>query len=352
MARLDRSKAAALHLRTSSDDRDAVITLLSQAFAAGRLSPEEHDTLVDRAMRIGTYRELYELVDGLPIDPKALPQPPAAEPSRAGLLAGTAMAVAAIGAGVWWVASSGPAEPDQVTAVPPASPTASATPSDRPTPTPSPTATPTPTPVPVETVEPTPAPQPTPEATPAPPPENQGTADGTVTPVTRSGSGTTIVTVPWTADVVPMIEFDIDRPEYDLFTLADADGNPFFVYLDADSRSGRAVGSTVMPDYDVPSEDQLRVKIETEGSWTLTLRDVDDAPTLGASGSGTGYQVGWYDGPEGVFSMSADEGNFAVWDDWRLLVNGIGPQRDEGIVDAGRRLLRIEADAPWRYEIR
>ena len=107
-----------------------------------------------------------------------------------------------------------------------------------------------------------------------------------------------------------------------------------------------------MPDYEVPNDDQLRVKIETQGAWTLTLRDVAAAPVLASSGSGTGYEVGWYDGPEGVFSMSADDGNFAVWDDWRLIVNAIGPERDEGIVEAGRRLLRIEADAPWRYEIR
>lgn len=119
-----------------------------------------------------------------------------------------------------------------------------------------------------------------------------------------------------------------------------------------DGRGGRSTGVTVVPGYEVPTQDQLRVKVETEGSWTITLRDVGDAPALGPAGSGTGYVVGWYDGPEGVFSMSADEGNFAVWDDWRLVVNGIGPERDEGIVEAGRRLLRIESAAPWRYEIR
>jgi hypothetical protein len=50
--------------------------------------------------------------------------------------------------------------------------------------------------------------------------------------------------------------------------------------------------------------------------------------------------------------MSADDANFAVWDDGNLIVNGIGPERDEGVVEAGRRLLQIEADAPWRYVIR
>jgi hypothetical protein len=146
-----------------------------------------------------------------------------------------------------------------------------------------------------------------------------------------------------------MIEFQVDRPDYDLFTLADADGNPFFTYLDADGRGGRVTGATVVPSYEMPTEDQLRLKVETAGSWTVTMRDVDDAPTLGTSGSGTGYEVGWYDGPEAVFSMSADDGNFAVWDEGALIVNGIGPERDEGLLEAGRRLLRIEADAPWRY---
>jgi hypothetical protein len=339
-------------LRTSSDDRDVVVGLLNEAYAAGRLDAEEHDMLVDRALRVGTYRELHALVDGLPIDARRLPQPPAGGPSRGGLAVGAAVLVAAAGAGVWWLVSSDTAEPEQVTAAPAASPTPTPATPAVPTPRASQRPTPGPTPAAEPTVEPTPLPRLAPEADPAPPGRDGGPFDPTVAPVTRSGAGTTIVTVPWAAGVLPMIEFQVDRPDYDLFALADADGTPFFTYLDADGRGGRVSGATVMPAYDVPTEDQLRVKVETEGSWTVTLRDVDDAPTLGTSGSGSGYQVGWYDGLEAVFSMSADDGNFAVWDDWRLIVNGVGPGRDEGVIEAGRRLLRIEADAPWRYEIR
>lgn len=174
----------------------------------------------------------------------------------------------------------------------------------------------------------------------------------TVTPATRSGAGTAIVTVPWVADVAPMIEFEVERDDYELFVLADVDGNPFFTYVDADGRGGRVAGATVMPDYEVPTSDRLRLKVETSGSWTLTLSDVADAPELPRSATGSGYQVGWYDGPEVVLSMTADEGNFAVWDDVRLVINGIGPERDEGVIEAGRRLLRIEADSAWRYEMR
>ena len=349
MPRPGRQGDASAGLRTSSRDRDQVIDLLSEFFADGRLSAEEYDARVDRAMRVGTYRELHALVEGLPVDPKRLPQAPARSRRPVALAVGTSfVALAALGGVLWWAASTGTTAPTEVAAGPTPSATAAPTPTASREPTPEPTATPT------RTAEPTATPTPTPEPSSPPPPAPEST-DATgpaVTAVTRAGVGTTIVTVPWSAGVTPMIEFDVDRDDYELFTLADADGNPFFTHVDADGRGGPVSGATVMPDYEVPNDDQLRVKIETQGSWTLTLRDVAAAPVLASSGSGTGYEVGWYDGPEGVFSMSADDGNFAVWDDWRLIVNAIGPERDEGIVEAGRRLLRIEADAPWRYEIR
>lgn len=327
MSRLRGRAASEPAVRTSSADRDVVIGLLGDAFAGGRLEADEYEARLDRAMRTGTYAELYRVLDGLPVDPRTLPRPPRLRRRRWVLPAAVGGVVLAGTGAVLLVPRAGP-DVDSMGS-PPAAPSTTA---------PAPTTAESPTP--------------TDDGAPVAGDSVGQTGSATVDPVTRSGVGTTVVTVPWAAGVVPMIEFEADRPDYDLLTLADADGNPFFTYLDADGRGGRVTGATVMPDYEVPTRDQLRVKVETEGSWTLTLRDVEDAPTLGTSASGTGYQVGWYDGPEGVFSMSADEGNFAVWDDWRLVVNGIGPQRDEGVVDTGRRLLRIEADAPWRYEIR
>ena len=328
-----RSAASGDTTRTSSDDRDVVVGLLNDAYSRGRLEPDEYQARLDLAMRTGTYAELYRVLDGLPIDARRLPRPP--QPRRPRWVVPAAIGgVVLVGAGAALLVG----RPDEDTDSAGTPVTVELEPS--------------PTPRASVTAEPSPS-----AAAPASPSPSAAAGTGTpsagsATAVTRSGTGTTIVTVPWAAGVAPMIEFEVERDDYELFTLADADGNPFFTYASVDGRGGRSTGVTVVPDYVVPTDNQLRVKVETEGSWTITLRDVADAPVLGPTGSGTGYVVGWYDGPEGVFSMSADEGNFAVWDDWRLVVNGIGPERDEGVIDAGRRLLRIEAPAPWRYEIR
>ena len=349
------SSPSGLNTRTSADDRDAVVTLLSDAYAGGRLEPEEYQARLDQAMRTGTYAELYRVLDGLPVDPRRLPRPPRPRRPRwvvpavvGGVLvmgAGAALLLAPpserdASGGTFPVDDPATSPSPSWSAMPDASPTASA-------PTPSP-------------ASPARSPSPTATASPATPREDTSADSGgpaepsgqRVTPATRSGAGTAIVTVPWVADVAPMIEFEVERDDFELFVLADVDGNPFFTYVDADGRGGRVAGATVMPDYEVPTSDRLRLKVETSGSWTLTLSDVADAPELPRSATGSGYEVGWYDGPEVVLSMTADEGNFAVWDDVRLVINGIGPERDEGVIEAGRRLLRIEADSAWRYEMR
>lgn len=53
-------------IRASDKDRDAVLTVLSEAHAAGRLTPVELDERQDSAMRASFLHELPELIDDLP----------------------------------------------------------------------------------------------------------------------------------------------------------------------------------------------------------------------------------------------------------------------------------------------
>jgi hypothetical protein len=58
-------------LRASHADREQVIGLLKVAFVHGRLTKEEFDGRVDRALAARTYAELTRLTDDLPVLPAA-----------------------------------------------------------------------------------------------------------------------------------------------------------------------------------------------------------------------------------------------------------------------------------------
>src|SRR5690242_18008041 len=58
-------------LRASHADREQVIGLLKAAFVHGRLTKEEFDGRVDRALAARTYAELTRLTGDLPVTPAA-----------------------------------------------------------------------------------------------------------------------------------------------------------------------------------------------------------------------------------------------------------------------------------------
>lgn len=67
--------AAALRLRASDADREKVAGLLRDAYAAGRLSPVEHEERLSEVYRATTYGELVPVLHDLPLPPGALTLP-------------------------------------------------------------------------------------------------------------------------------------------------------------------------------------------------------------------------------------------------------------------------------------
>ena len=67
------------HLRASDADRDQVATVLSTAYAEGRLSREEHDERIDQLMAAKTFDDLLPITRDLVVvgtpSPVATPQP-------------------------------------------------------------------------------------------------------------------------------------------------------------------------------------------------------------------------------------------------------------------------------------
>ena len=65
-------------MRASTVDRDRAVELITRAYTEGRLSKEEHDARVERAMTSGTFADLDSVVIDLP---GGRPSPPPAPPA-------------------------------------------------------------------------------------------------------------------------------------------------------------------------------------------------------------------------------------------------------------------------------
>ncbi|GAA3699997.1 DUF1707 domain-containing protein [Microlunatus aurantiacus] len=68
------------NLRAADSDRDHVATVLSTAYAEGRITREEHDERLDKVMRARTFDELVPITSDLVPLPAATPAPNAPVP--------------------------------------------------------------------------------------------------------------------------------------------------------------------------------------------------------------------------------------------------------------------------------
>jgi hypothetical protein len=64
-------------MRASTEDRDRAVELLTRAYTEGRLTKDEHDARVERAMTAATFAELDAVVIDLPGAGPIAPVPPA-----------------------------------------------------------------------------------------------------------------------------------------------------------------------------------------------------------------------------------------------------------------------------------
>jgi hypothetical protein len=63
------------NLRAADADRDQVATVLSTAYAEGRITREEHDERLDQVMRARTFDDLVPITSDLVPLPAATPDP-------------------------------------------------------------------------------------------------------------------------------------------------------------------------------------------------------------------------------------------------------------------------------------
>lgn len=194
-------------------------------------------------------------------------------------------------------------------------------------------------------VEPAPAPEPAPE------PEEPTAADwaadtwGTFEPVTQSGAGDSVLTLPATAAIVTATH--------------DGGSNFALTVLDAANQStgellvntiGGYSGTTV---YGFNSFSEPKsLQIMADGNWTITIAPVASAPAF--AGSGTGDAVMLYDGDAAALTATHQGSrNFVVIEEtgaafsMGLLVNEIGAYSGTVPLSAGPSVIVVNADGGW-----
>lgn len=196
-----------------------------------------------------------------------------------------------------------------------------------------------------------------PEAEPAPEPEPEEptaadwAADtwGRFDPVTQSGAGDYVLTLPATAAIVTATH--------------DGGSNFALTVLDAANQStgellvntiGGYSGTTVYGFNSFSEPESLQIM--ADGNWTITIAPVASAPTL--AGSGTGDAVMLYDGGAATLT-AAHQGssNFVVMEEtgaafsMGLLVNEIGAYSGTVPLSSGPSVISVMADGGWTLAV-
>ncbi|MGI9822210.1 TM2 domain-containing protein [Agromyces sp. Marseille-Q5079] len=172
---------------------------------------------------------------------------------------------------------------------------------------------------------------------------------GSFAPVTQTGAGDALITLPGTSGIVT----------------ATHDGSANFVVnvLDATNGStgellvntiGAYTGTTA---YGFSSfSEPATLQITADGNWTITIAPVSAAPALASSGSGDGVFL--YDGGAAALTAThSGEANFVITEEapdslgLGLLVNEIGNYSGTVPLSAGPSAIAVQADGSWTLAV-
>ena len=174
-------------------------------------------------------------------------------------------------------------------------------------------------------------------------------AFGTFAPVTQTGAGDTLITLPATAGIIT----------------ATHDGSANFAISVLDAANGStgelpvntigAYSGTTAYGFTSYSE-PATLEVMADGNWSITISPVSSAPMLASSG--TGDAVFLYDGgATGLTATHAGSANFVIIEETAdaysmgLLVNEIGAYSGTVPLSAGPSAISVQADGSWTLAV-
>lgn len=175
---------------------------------------------------------------------------------------------------------------------------------------------------------------------------------GTFAPVTATGSGDDIVTLPAgaTAGIVTATHSGSRNFSLSILDSSNASTGELLV-----NTIGDYSGTTV---YGLHSFGEgTTIKVTADGDWKLTIAPIAAAPALASSGSGDAVYL--YDGDAAKLAASHDgERNFVVMEETGeafnlgLLVNEIGAYSGTVPLSAGPSVISVQADGNWTLTVK
>ena len=262
-------------------------------------------------------------------------------------------------AGTARVATSAPSSAvKSVTTVPPKTTTATAAPS--------PAAT---TLQATTTVAATPPPTAPPTAPPTVPPTTEAPTTTTEAPTTTPAPTTTEAPTTTAAPVLAVFSghgddvVDIGPNNTHLIVTATHTGQRNFIADGLDSNLneldnitneiGKFDGTVLLTQYHKAAEVRF-IKVQADGDWTFTLKDLTDIPLASATFYGHGKQVIYYTGNGGIYTVTHDgQRNFIVdftsKDSSANLINEIGTFSGRIPVPKGPAIIVVNADGTWVF---
>lgn len=174
---------------------------------------------------------------------------------------------------------------------------------------------------------------------------------GAFAPVTESGSGDSLISLPEGATGGIVTATHNGTSNFALSVL-DASNSPTGDLLV--NTIGAYSGTTAWGIN--PLGDGVRIQVMADGDWTITISSMGSAPTLASSGSGDAVFL--YEGGAAALTATHDgASNFAVLEEtgevfsMGLLVNEIGSYSGTVPLSAGPSVIRVNADGNWGLNV-
>lgn len=174
----------------------------------------------------------------------------------------------------------------------------------------------------------------------------------TFEPAEFSGDGDSVIDLPEGVNQ-GMVTVTHDGSEHFAVTALDANNESTGDLLV--NTTGSYEGVTALGVHEIGG-DAVRLDVDADGAWTITLAPFSTAPALPESGAGDGVFL--YDGPAATWAITHDGSeHFAVSAytsadfSMPLLVNETGAYDGSEAVTAGPALVVVQADGSWTIKV-